>query len=156
MFFSDPVLFAVCMLETGAALFLLVYFIITLSDLECDYLNAQQCCSTLNQYVIPKMVGHLSMTVILILHGHWGLFLTALPIALWILYEFFKVPAGNPGVYDPTEIHNRGQLKRHMRDSLIHLGYNLLAFFLYLYCMIISILKDNPIKQRDDEIQTDF
>ncbi|KAK3923121.1 Protein cornichon-like protein 4 [Frankliniella fusca] len=156
MFFSDPLLYAMCMVETGAALFLLVYFIITLSDLECDYLNAQQCCSTLNMYVVPKMVAHLTMTALLILHWHWVLFLTALPTAVWIVYEYIKVPAGNPGVFDPTEIHNRGQLKRHMRDSLIHLGYNLLAFFMYLYCMIIALLKDNPIKQRDDEISSEF
>lgn len=40
---------------------------------------------------------------------------------------------GNTGVYDPTEIHNRGQLKRHMRDCMIYLGFYLVIFFVYLY-----------------------
>lgn len=51
----------------------------------------------------------------------------------WLFYEYFNVPRGNMGVYDPTEIHNRGQLKKHTRDCLIFLGYYLIFFFIYLY-----------------------
>lgn len=47
--------------------------------------------------------------------------------------RYVKVPAGNFGVYDPTEIHRLGQLKTHMRDSVIGLGYYLVFFFIYLY-----------------------
>ena len=31
-----------------------VYFIITLSDLECDYINARQCCSKLNKVNLSR------------------------------------------------------------------------------------------------------
>jgi hypothetical protein len=47
--------------------------------------------------------------------------------------RYISTPKGNIGVYDPTEIHNKGQLKRHMRDCMIGLGYYLLMFFVYLY-----------------------
>ena len=47
-FFGDILLFAFCLLDTGCILFILIYFIITLSDLECDYLNSQECCAKLN------------------------------------------------------------------------------------------------------------
>ena len=47
-FFGDILLFSVCLLDTGFLLFILIYFVITLSDLECDYLNAQECCAKLN------------------------------------------------------------------------------------------------------------
>lgn len=43
------------------------------------------------------------------------------------------VPSGNMGVFDPTEIHNRGQLKSHMKEAMIKLGFHLLCFFMYLY-----------------------
>ena len=46
--FSDISLFSFCLLDTGVLIFILIYFIITLSDLECDYLNAQECCGKLN------------------------------------------------------------------------------------------------------------
>lgn len=48
MFFGDIILFSFCLLDTGVLLFILIFFIITLSDLECDYLNAQECCARLN------------------------------------------------------------------------------------------------------------
>lgn len=134
---------------------------ITLSDLECDYLNAQQCCSRLNavlykyfsskyshhhlfllfnnnicyspQWVIPKMLAHTILLIFLLINGQWILSLVNLPMTIWLLYEIFTTPKGNMGVYDPTEIHNRGQLKRHMRDCMIYLGYYLIFFFIYLY-----------------------
>ena len=45
---SDIFLFIMCLLDTGGLVFILIYFIIILSDLECDYLNAQECCAKLN------------------------------------------------------------------------------------------------------------
>ena len=47
--------------------------------------------------------------------------------------RYIKVPMGNMGVFDPTEIHNRGLLKSHMKEAMIKLGYHLLCFFIYLY-----------------------
>ncbi|CAH0561060.1 unnamed protein product [Brassicogethes aeneus] len=155
MIFSDSFLFVLCLTDTGAILFLFVYFVITISDLECDYLNAQQCCSRLNKWVMPKLIAHTFLTVILLFHGHWALFLCNVPMSCWMVYELLKVPTGNMGVYDPTEIHNRGLLKRHMRDCMIYLGYYLLFFFIYLYCMILSLLKGDPIK-RHQEGEIDF
>ncbi|XP_065332452.1 protein cornichon homolog 4 [Cloeon dipterum] len=155
MIFSDAFLFVIGLIDVGAVLFLLIYFIITLSDLECDYLNAQQCCSKLNMWVIPKLSAQAVFTFFLLIHGKWMLLLLNLPMTAWLIYELSTVPMGNTGVYDPTEIHNRGQLKRHMRDCMISLGFYLLLFFVYLYCMIISLLQGNPLKGTDEYV-TEF
>ncbi|XP_046663736.1 protein cornichon homolog 4 [Homalodisca vitripennis] len=144
---SEPLVFAFSLVDTGAVLFLLVYFVITLSDLECDYLNAQQCCSKLNMWVIPKLLAHALIVILFLLYGWWILALTNIPMVVWMSYEYAMVPSGNTGVYDPTEIHNRGQLKKHMRDCMISLGWYLVTFFIYLYCMIISLLKENPLEK---------
>lgn len=111
---------------------------ITLSDLECDYLNATECCSRLNQWVIPKLIAHTFLSAFLLLNGHWLLMIANLPMACWMAYELATVPQGNMGVYDPTEIHNRGQLKKHMRDCMINLGYYLIFFFIYLYWCVFK------------------
>ncbi|KAL3231577.1 hypothetical protein MRX96_023289 [Rhipicephalus microplus] len=116
---NDVALFVFSLFDTGALLFLTVYVVITLSDLECDYLNAQQCCSKLNGWVLPEV------------------------------YKYLSVPDCNFGVYDPTEIHNRGNLKRHLRDSMIRLAFYLIFFFIYLYCMIIALLTSNPDTRRE-------
>lgn len=151
-FISEPLLFAIALINTGSVLFLLVYFMITLSDLECDYLNAQQCCSKLNAWVTPKLVTHTFLVFLLLIHGQLILTLVNLPMTLWLFYEYFSVPSGNMGVYDPTEIHNRGELKRHTRNCLIYLGYYLIFFFLYLYCMIIALLKGDPVNRNADDL----
>lgn len=145
----EPLLFVIALVDTGSVLFLLVYFVITLSDLECDYLNAQQCCFKLNTWVIPKIVAHSVLEFLLITHGQLILGLINLPMTLWLFYEYFGVPSGNMGVYDPTEIHNRGQLKRHMRDCTVSVVYYLIFFFIYLYCMIIALLKGDPINRNE-------
>ncbi|XP_015595996.1 protein cornichon homolog 4 [Cephus cinctus] len=149
---SEPLLFAFALVDTGAVLFLLVYFVITLSDLECDYLNAPQCCSKLNRWVMPKLIAHVFIVLLMLLHGHWILTLVNLPMTFWLAYEFLTVPMGNMGVYDPTEIHNHGQLKVHFRDCMIYLGYYLIFFFIYLYCIIIALLKGDPINRSDDDV----
>lgn len=82
---------------------------------------------------MPKLIAHVFLTTLLLIHNHWFLALINLPMAFWMGFDVATVPKGNLGVYDPTEIHNRGQLKRHMRDCMINLGYYLVFFFIYLY-----------------------
>ena len=45
---SDTLLYSFNLFVTGVLVFILIYFLITLSDLECDYLNAQECTGKLN------------------------------------------------------------------------------------------------------------
>lgn len=153
----ETLVFAIAMLITGAILFLLIYFVIILSDLECDYLNAQQCCSKLNFWVVPKLSAHCFLAFVLLLNGSWILFIANVPMVGWLLYDLIKVPTGNLGIYDPAEIHNRGMVKRHLRDTMIGLGFYMIIFFVYLYCMIIAMLKGDPIRRHEEEdIITEF
>ncbi|XP_054003190.1 protein cornichon homolog 4 isoform X2 [Hylaeus anthracinus] len=131
---SEPLLFVLALFDTGSVLFVLVYF-----------------------WVVPKLVAHTFLEILLLTHGQLILCLVNLPMTLWLLFEYFGVPSGNMGVYDPTEIHNRGQLKRHTRDCMIYLGYYLIFFFIYLYCMIIALLKGDPINRNEaDMIETNM
>nr|XP_042114667.1 protein cornichon homolog 4 isoform X1 [Peromyscus maniculatus bairdii] len=181
----EAVVFLFSLLDCCALIFLSVYFIITLSDLECDYINARSCCSKLNKeknknknkrswlliiplletpasssvlfgrhtwlvvpsfflcrWVIPELIGHTIVTVLMLVSLHWFIFLLNLPVATWNIYRFIMVPSGNMGVFDPTEIHNRGQLKSHMKEAMIKLGFYLLCFFMYLYSMILALIND--------------
>ncbi|KFM57989.1 Protein cornichon-like protein, partial [Stegodyphus mimosarum] len=148
---GDVTLFVFSLFDIGGLLFLTVYVVITLSDLECDYLNAQQCCSKLNKWIMPEMVAQGIITGLLLIEWHWILFLINLPMTCWQVYKKLMVPSGNFGIYDPTEIHNRGNLKQHMRDSMIRLAFYLIFFFVYLYCMIISLLMKSPDSITSDE-----
>ena len=48
---SDGVLFFFCLVDCGVLLGLNVWFLILLSDLECDYINASTACRKLNNFV---------------------------------------------------------------------------------------------------------
>uniref|UniRef100_A0A8C6E7T2 Cornichon family AMPA receptor auxiliary protein 4 n=1 Tax=Moschus moschiferus TaxID=68415 RepID=A0A8C6E7T2_MOSMO len=83
----EAVVFVFSLLDCCALIFLSVYFIITLSDLECDYINARSCCSKLNKWVIPELVGHTLVTVLMLISLHWFIFLLNLPVAAWNIYR---------------------------------------------------------------------
>lgn len=96
----------------------------------------------MNKWVVPELVGQALTTVLMLVSMHWFVFLLNLPVAAWNVFRFVKVPMGNMGVFDPTEIHNRGQLKSHMKEAMIKLGFHLLCFFIYLYSMILALIND--------------
>ncbi|XP_072406589.1 protein cornichon homolog 4 isoform X2 [Chiloscyllium punctatum] len=93
-------------------------------------------------WILPELVAVGLVTVLMFVSMHWFIFLLNLPISGWNLYRYLAVPCGNVGVFDPTEIHNRGQLKTHMKEAMIKLGFHLLCFFIYLYSMILALIND--------------
>ncbi|ELU11223.1 hypothetical protein CAPTEDRAFT_227547 [Capitella teleta] len=137
---SDTIVFLICLLDDTILLFLAVYYIITLSDLECDYINATTCCSRLNKWIIPEIVCHVIEVFLLLISFHWIIFLLTIPMTAWIIYHYVKTPSGNIGVYDAAEIHNRQLLKSFMKEAMVKLGHHLVFFFIFLYSMIITLL----------------
>ncbi|KAH3853589.1 protein cornichon homolog 4-like [Dreissena polymorpha] len=136
----DTPLFIFSLIDEGFLLFLVVYFVITLSDLESDYLNARTCCEKLNYWVFPEMVPQAVLSVLLLFTGHWILFILYAPCTAWIVYRYVSKPSGNIGIFDPTEIHNRQQLKFLLKESLCKMGFHLIFFFVYLYMMIYTLI----------------
>lgn len=155
MLFGETLLFTLSLIDTGAILFLLVYYIITLSDLECDYLNAQECCDKLNYWLLPKYIAHSLVVFLLLIHGELVLFLLNIPLFIWLTIEYFKVPKGSLGKFDPADIHNGGQLKKHLRDVMVLIGYFLVFFVIYLYRFILALLRGAPFS-RSDEVISEF
>lgn len=149
---GDIFLFSFTLLDTGIMIFILVFFIITLSDLECDYLNAQECCSRLNFWNVPKLWFQLILPILLMLMGHWFLVLINVPICIWLIRKFCIVPQGNFGEYDPAEIHNAGQLKKHMVNVCIHLGWQMVGFFMYLYCLLDAVMQEPVLTVMDNDV----
>eukprot|EP00088_Acartia_fossae_P061443 TRINITY_DN7387_c0_g1_i10.p1 TRINITY_DN7387_c0_g1~~TRINITY_DN7387_c0_g1_i10.p1 ORF type:complete len:178 (-),score=16.65 TRINITY_DN7387_c0_g1_i10:585-1118(-) len=149
---GDILLFSLSLVVTGALIFLLVFFIITLSDLECDYLNAQECCGRLNFWNIPKLWSQLTLFIMLVLSGHIGLVAFNIPICAWLVRQFHFIKRGNIGEYDPAEIHNAGQLRRHMIYVSLHLGWQMVSFFVYLYCLLDAVMQEEVILPAEDDV----
>lgn len=41
----------------------------------------------------------------LLMTGHFYLFIVNVPFVSYLVYEYYKVPRGNIGIFDPAEIH---------------------------------------------------
>ncbi|XP_074656306.1 protein cornichon homolog 4-like [Tubulanus polymorphus] len=147
---SDVWCFVFCLLDDGFLLFLAVFYVITLSDLECDYMNARECCGRLNKWVVPQMIGLCLITMFLLLTWHWILFLIHLPLTVWQIKKWYQKPQGFIGIYDPTEIHNRSLLKGYMRESMVKLGFHIVFFFVFLYNMISSLVSPMDLSDYHD------
>ena len=50
-----------------------------------------------------------------------------------IVSRYMTLPPGSMGMYDPTEIRNRGMLLRFQKEAFIKVGYHLVVFFVLLY-----------------------
>jgi len=148
--FSDIFLFSFCLLDTGALVFILIYFIITLSDLECDYLNASECCGKLNFWNVPKFWAQILVSILLLIGGHWVLFSIHIPICFFLGRRFWKHPRRNIGEYDPAAIHDTGMLKKHLIGVSLHLGWQMVAFFIFLYGLLDAVMREPVIMEQDD------
>ena len=45
-----------------------------------------------------------------------------------------------PGIYDPTDVFNRNEVSKNINECSLKLGFYLLSFFYYLYCMMFAHL----------------
>ena len=60
--------------------------LITLSDLECDYINVKECCVKLNRWVLPECIAYLFLIILFLFTKHWVLFLLHLPMIVYMVY----------------------------------------------------------------------
>ena len=137
----DTFIFLLALAITSCLLFLAVYFVIMLSDLECDYLNSKSCCQRLNRFVKPEIISHAVLSLSMILSWHYVMFIVfAAPFSAFLIHKFVTLPPDAMGMYDPAEIRNKGKLQTATRETFIKLGYHLCMFFIYLYYTVYTLI----------------
>ncbi|ODQ68240.1 ER-derived vesicles protein ERV14 [Nadsonia fulvescens var. elongata DSM 6958] len=107
------------------------------SDLECDYINPVDLCNKINKYVLPEAAIQAFISVIFLINGYWISFLLNVPILAFNIHKIYK----NTYLLDATEIFRT--LGKHKKESFVKLGFSLILFFSYLYCMIVALVKDD-------------
>lgn len=138
----ETILFSFCLLDSGSVLFLSIYTLVTLSDLECDHINPSECAVKLNAWVIPELLGSAALTVLLLVTGHWALFGVHVVMTTWLSLRLYTVPKGNVGIFDPTDLHSRIVLRDHMKSCIFRTIVYLFSFLVFLYCFIISVIRN--------------
>ncbi|PAA45936.1 hypothetical protein BOX15_Mlig014191g2, partial [Macrostomum lignano] len=131
---------SLCLAGSLALLFLAVYLLMTLSDLDCDYLNVREGCDRLNKWVWPEAAVAAAVPILLLLTLHWVLFLLSAPLPCYLIYRCLTLPKGQIGLFDPFEINNRNYIKRAMYFCTFKLVHYLLVFFVLLYSIIYYLV----------------
>merc|ERR1711864_55301 len=108
--FSPESVYMVCLVLSSLLLFLSVYFMITLSDLESDYINSRDCAARLNFWTAPRIIA--------------------------------QIPSGNSGLYDPTEIHIKQNLRNAITESLGFMGFHMASFFVLMWMLVGQVDQD--------------
>ncbi|KAJ1770973.1 hypothetical protein IW138_004370 [Coemansia sp. RSA 986] len=121
----------------GVLLFGAVYFVIMLTDLECDYINPIDLANNLNTYVMPDLAAQMALVLVFLLLGEWTSMLLNLPLAAWNVTKVIN----NRQFYDATEVFRT--LSKHKRENFVKVGFYLICFFYYLYSMIITLVNES-------------
>lgn len=107
-----------------------MFAIMSLSDLENDFINPFDLCSRLNRFVGAEYAVQGALTLALLLSGNW--FVGAAHVAL--LGYMVHLWAGNLVYVDTTEAFR--QLPRQKRQKLVLLGTHTALFMVVVYRLI--------------------
>ena len=129
---GEGLLFLIAVIMASLLLFIMVFFIIMFSDLECDYINPIDLCNKLNKLVLPEYGFHALLWVLFLVNGSWIALLWNTPL---LAYNINKV-INNKYQFDATEI------SQYKNEYFVKLGFCLLSFFYYLYRMILALLNE--------------
>jgi len=109
--------------------FLTSYILMTLHDLESDYINSRDCCDKLNYWTKPRLLGLILLCILPCSGPSWLPAILALPFMIWYFRRLWKVPVGNSGIYEPTEIRLRHFLRQSIAETIIYDVFHSVAFF---------------------------
>ncbi|KAJ2780594.1 Topoisomerase 1-associated factor 1 [Coemansia interrupta] len=143
-------LYILALIMAGVLLFGAVYFVIMLTDLECDYINPIDLANNLNTYVMPEMAAQLFLFVTFLLVGEWMSMLLNLPLVGWNIVKVINARQ----FYDATEVFRT--LPKHKRENFVKVAFYLVCFFYYLYSMIITLVNESttPDHQHPEVMHT--
>jgi len=134
---GEALLFLFGTIMAAVLLFMMVFFTIMFSDLECDYINPIDLCNKLNQFVLPEMLAHAFLFFMFLINGSWIAALINVPLVGFNIQK----TTNNRHMYDATEIFRT--LGQHKKECLLKLVFYLISFFYYLYRMIVALINES-------------
>ncbi|KAI0500733.1 hypothetical protein KFK09_018949 [Dendrobium nobile] len=118
-------------------LLLVIYQLVSLSDLEYDYINPYDLSSRINAVILPEFVLQGTLCLLFLVSGQWMLFLFSAPM----LYYNVRLYLQRKHLMDVTEIFN--QLNGEKKRRLVKLIYLVILLFISLFWMVWTLLEDD-------------
>ncbi|KAG4098762.1 cornichon [Neocallimastix lanati (nom. inval.)] len=131
----EAFLFIFAAIISALLLFIMVYFIIMFSDLECDYINPIDLCTRLNEFVLPNYIAHAVLSLMFLFTGKWIIFLFNVPLLWYNIKRYLD----NKHLFDATEIFRT--LSYDKKESFIKLLFFFISFFLCKFILQLLIFR---------------
>ncbi|KAJ3528827.1 hypothetical protein NM688_g7940 [Phlebia brevispora] len=94
-------------------------------------------CNKMNQFVLPEAIAHATLTLVFLLSGQWRAVALNVPLVIVNVNKIMK----QSHMYDATEIFRT--MGRQKNEVFFKLGFYLISFFFYLYCMIVALIAED-------------
>ncbi|KAJ4774680.1 Protein cornichon-like protein 4 [Rhynchospora pubera] len=123
-----------------------VYQLLTLSDLERDYINAHEGVLQVNRAVYVEFSLQLIISVLFLFSGHWVMFLFCIPIIYYSAKTYLQ------GKHKVSEVDIFGKLNQEKTRRLVKLAMVVVPLCLSLFWLIWSALEDDDFHLSPDEL----
>merc|ERR1711871_447203 len=134
----DVTVMVVVFIVNVALLLSLMYKMITYTDLGADHINPRDYCKKVNRLVFWELGMHGLIMFLLLVSGHWVLFLLNCP------YMGFNVNLIrlNQHQAKPEKVFIPEPRKWEERKVIGGLVFCMVGFFLYLYSMVVALVSE--------------
>ncbi|XP_031488140.1 protein cornichon homolog 1-like isoform X1 [Nymphaea colorata] len=128
----EVIFWLLCFAVSIVLLGILVYQLISLSDLEFDYINPYDSSSRINTWVIPEFVIQGVLSALFLVTWRWFMLILTAPITYYHLTLYMK----RRHLIDVTEIFRLLNVEKKYR--MVKLGFYLSLFFIIIYRLVVS------------------
>ncbi|CAF0729506.1 unnamed protein product [Didymodactylos carnosus] len=136
------VAYIAALILTALLIFFAIWHIIAFDELKNDHKNPIDQCNSLNPLVLPEYITHGIINILFLFGYEWRSLIINMPLIAYHINRFRTRPLRDGlGLYDPTTIVSQQQLSKATREGWIKLGFYMITFFYYLYCMIAELIQ---------------
>ncbi|XP_030519776.1 protein cornichon homolog 1 isoform X1 [Rhodamnia argentea] len=126
-----PLILAITFLVINIALFASTFYqILLLSDLEADYINMYEAASRINGLILPDFILQGVLSVLLLMTGHWFMFLVSVPVTCYHVMLYIK----QRHLIDVTEVFR--VLAAEKKYRMVKLGLLSVLFLMVIFRFI--------------------
>ncbi|WCJ33926.1 Cornichon family protein [Euphorbia peplus] len=128
----ELVFWLICLFGNFGLLAMVFHELLCLTDLEADQMNPFEATACINKWILPEFILQGVISILLLLTGHWLMFLFAVPLTCYHAMMFMK----REHLIDVTEVFRNLNFEKKQR--MIKLGIYLIFFSILIFRLILS------------------
>lgn len=116
-----------------------IFNMVTLTDLECDYLNTTTACKRLNSIVTVELISGLAYFLVLLTSNNFYLSIAGGIFFSVCLMKYLNKPKNQVHIYDSLSILNHNQLNHFLTVGMMKTIISACLFVVTLVLFLINL-----------------